>query len=246
MKRAAMARMDNRSYYDDFSGWYERERGRGYHQMVDDLEVEVVERYATGADVLEVGCGTGLLLERISAFARRATGVDLSGGMLAQARDRGLEVVQGSATALPFADESFDVVCSFKVLAHIEDIHAAMREMTRVTRPGGYVLAEFYNPYSLRYLVKVIKPPSSVSDDTTDEAVYTRYDSPRRIRGYLPPELTWETSRGVRIVTPLARCHEIPGLRRLVRRAERALADAPVARDFGGFVIAVARKLSPG
>ncbi len=237
-----MARLDNRAYYDDFAGWYERERGQGYHQMLDDLEVELVARYGRDAHVLEVGCGTGLILDRVAQFARTAAGVDLSGGMLARARQRGLEVVQASATALPWADASFDVVYSFKVLAHVADIRTAMAEMSRVTRPGGCVLAEFYNARSLRRLVKAIKPPSAVSASTDDEAVYTRYDTAADIRTYLPPELDWQTSRGIRIVTPVAQVHRVPVLGGLVRRAEHLLADAPVARDLGGFLVVVARK----
>src|SRR6476620_6629174 len=67
-----MSRLDNRAYYDDFAGWYERERHLPYHRMLDDLEVELVERYGAGKDVLEVGCGTGLILDRVAQFARRA------------------------------------------------------------------------------------------------------------------------------------------------------------------------------
>src|SRR5262245_61631284 len=144
--------------------------------MLDDLEVELVERYGTGKDLLEVGCGTGLILERTARFARRAAGIDLSGGMLARAAGRGLAVAQASATELPIASASVDVAYSFKVLAHIPDIAGALREMARVVRPGGYVLAEFYNARSLRRLVKAIKPPTAVSHQTHDEHVFTRYD----------------------------------------------------------------------
>ena len=235
-------RLDNRSYYDEFAGWYERERGRGYHQMLDDLEVALVERYGRGGDVLEAGCGTGLILERIARFARSARGIDLSGGMLARAHARGLEVAQASVTALPYQDASFDVVCSFKVLAHVADIEAALAEMARVTRPGGHVLAEFYNTRSLRYLVKRMKPPTAISEQSHDDAVFTRYDSAARFRSYLPPSLSWETVRGIRIATPVAALHRLPLVGRLLAGAERALADAPVARGFGGFLIAVARK----
>jgi ubiquinone/menaquinone biosynthesis C-methylase UbiE len=244
MRRKAPPRggLDNRAYYDDFASWYERERGRGYHQMLDDLEVALVERYGTHGDVLEAGCGTGLILERIAGFAASARGVDLSGGMLARARARGLDVVQGSVTALPYRDESFDVCCSFKVLAHVADIETALAEMARVTRPGGIVLAEFYNTLSLRYLVKRLKPPTAISESRDDEAVFTRYDSAARFRSYLPPSLSWQTVRGVRIATPVAALHRLPLVGRLLNGAEHALADAPVARNFGGFLIAVARK----
>jgi SAM-dependent methyltransferase len=102
-----MSRLDNRAYYDDFAGWYERERHLPYHRMLDDLEVEIVERYARGKHALEVGCGTGLILGRVAEFASEAAGIDLSGGMLAKAAARGLRVVQASATELPFKDGAF-------------------------------------------------------------------------------------------------------------------------------------------
>jgi ubiquinone/menaquinone biosynthesis C-methylase UbiE len=237
-----MASLDNRSYYDEFAGWYERARSRGYHKMLDDLEVELVERYGAGQDVLEVGCGTGLILERVARFARRAVGVDLSAGMLDLARRRGLQVAQGSATNLPIADASIDVAFSFKVLAHVSDIEGAMRELARVVRPGGWVLAEFYNARSLRRLIKWLKPPTAVSDSTNDEAVYTRYDTKANIGSYLPPELEWVTSRGIRIVTPVSQVHDVPVVGALVRRAEGFFADRPVVRDLGGFLVVVAQR----
>jgi ubiquinone/menaquinone biosynthesis C-methylase UbiE len=235
-------RLENRAYYDDFAGWYERERHLPYHRMLDDLEVELVERYGDGRDVLEVGCGTGLILGRAAQFARSAQGIDLSGGMLAKAAARGLVVAQASATQLPIASKSVDVAYSFKVLAHIPDIRGAMAEMARVVRPGGWVLAEFYNARSLRRLVKAMKPANAVSTTTTDEAVYTRYDDARAIRSYLPPELEWVTTRGIRVITPVAKVLEVPLLGAAVRWAEHRLADLPGARDVGGFLIACCRR----
>ena len=239
---SASPRLDNRSYYDDFAGWYEKERHLPYHRMLDDLEVGIVEKYGAGKDVLEVGCGTGLILDRVRGFARNAAGVDLSAGMLGRAVDRKLAVAQASATALPVAEASFDVAYSFKVLAHVQDIRTALAEMGRVVRPGGWVLAEFYNARSLRRLVKAIKPPSKISASTDDEAVYTRYDSADDIRGYLPPDLTWVTSRGIRVVTPAAQVLRVPVLGGLVRRTEQALADVPFARDVAGFLVVCLQK----
>src|SRR5580692_11574286 len=101
---------ETRAYYDTFASRYEDARdGRdpaGYHDLVDDLEVGFVERFGRGREVLEVGCGTGLLLRRIEGFARSARGVDLSPGMLERARARGLSVTEASATDLPFPDAS--------------------------------------------------------------------------------------------------------------------------------------------
>jgi ubiquinone/menaquinone biosynthesis C-methylase UbiE len=237
-----MSRLDNRAYYDDFAGWYEKERHLPYHRMLDDLEVEVVERYGADKDVLEVGCGTGLILHRAAQFARTATGIDLSGGMLAKAAERGLSVAQASATALPIATASVDVAYSFKVLAHIPDIAGAMREMARVVRPGGWVIAEFYNARSIRRLVKALKPPTKVSDQTNDEHVYTRYDDANAIKSYLPPELEWTHTRGIRVITPVAKVLEVPLLGAAVRWAEHRLADLPGARDVGGFLVAICRR----
>jgi ubiquinone/menaquinone biosynthesis C-methylase UbiE len=239
-----MSRLDNRAYYDDFAGWYERERHLPYHRMLDDLEVELVERYAAGKQVLEVGCGTGLILDRVAQFASGSHGIDLSAGMLARAAARGLSVSQASATALPLPDASVDVAYSFKVLAHIPDIAGALAEMARVVRPGGYVIAEFYNARSLRRLVKALKPATAVSETTNDEHVFTRYDDADAIRGYLPASLDWVATRGIRVITPVAAVLRVPVLGAAVRWAEHRLADLPVARDHGGFLVAICQKKS--
>ncbi|MFW5925986.1 MAG: class I SAM-dependent methyltransferase [Myxococcota bacterium] len=229
------------AYYDDFSGWYERERARGYHALVDELEVRAVAPLARGRRVLEVGCGTGLVLERLAPIAEAAYGVDLSAGMLRKARERGLPVVQGSVTALPFADDSFDLVCSFKVLAHVHDIDRALSELVRVTRPGGYLALEFYNPWSVRHVAKKIAGPQPISEGRSEADVFTRWDSPRRVRKLLPTNVELVDFRGVRVLTPAAFTHRIPGLRQALAWGERAALTSPLRR-FGGFLIAVARK----
>jgi ubiquinone/menaquinone biosynthesis C-methylase UbiE len=237
-----------RAYYDEFSQRYEAERRPnrpdGYHALVDDLEVELVERYAAGRDLLECGTGTGLLLERFRRFARTAKGIDLSPGMLEHARARGLDVREASVTSIPFGDASFDVTCSFKVLAHVPAIDHALAEMARVTRPGGVVIAEFYNPLSLRGLAKRLGPAGAISGKTRESAVYTRFDAPWSIARMLPPGLHVEARRGVRIVTPGAFAMKLPVLREGLRIAERRLCDTPAAM-LGGFYIAVLRKTGP-
>lgn len=236
---------DNRAYYDAFSAAYEACRGDndpgGYHDLLDTLEAELVERYGSGRDVLEVGCGTGLVLARIARFARHAVGVDLSPGMLARARERGLRVQEGSVTALPFPDASFDVTCAFKVLAHVPEIETALAEMARVTRPGGTVLAELYNPLSWRGLLKQLGPAGRVSAAKRESDVFTRYDPPWRAHRYVPEGCTLVAARGIRILTPTAYAFAVPMLRDGLRALERRLCDSPL-RVFGGFYVLVLRR----
>ncbi len=233
---------DNRSYYDDFAGWYERERHHGYHAMLDRLQVGIARPLAAGKDVLELGCGTGLILKEIEPYARRAVGLDISRGMLGQAHARGLSVLAGSATDLPFKDESFDLVYSFKVLAHVQAIEQAMREVARVLRPGGRAALEFYNKASLRYLIKRFKRPHKVSDGTTDDQVYTRYDSLAEVKRYLPADLSVVDLHGVRVFTPFAQVHRVPGVAQALSAAERIARDQALTARFGGFLVVIVEK----
>lgn len=238
-----------RAYYDDFSDRYEARRGGndpgGYHDLVDDLEVDFVRRFGLGGDLLEVGCGTGLLLQRTAAFAKSAKGVDLSPGMLARAKERGLDVLEASATELPFPDETFDVAYSFKVLAHVREIERALAEMARVLRKGGFLIAEFYNPSSFRGLAKRLGPPGEISSSKDESHVFTRFDSPDQARSYAPPGTRFVAARGVRIVTPVAAALRIPVVGAALRRAEWLLCDSPLRR-FGGFWIGAFRKENAG
>lgn len=236
----------SRRYYDEFSKRYDDHRGGrrpgGYHDLVDDLEVDLVRRYGAGRDVLEVGCGTGLLLARFASFARAAKGIDLSEGMLEKAKERGLDVRVASATDLPFPDASFDVACSFKVLAHIQPIERALSEMARVVRPGGHVLAEFYNPNSLRFVAKKLAGPLSVGHKTDESHVFTRFDAPDAVERLTPAGMELVATRGIRIVTPAAFALRVPIVRTVLASTERALADTRAAR-LAGFYVAVWKKV---
>jgi ubiquinone/menaquinone biosynthesis C-methylase UbiE len=238
----------NREYYNSFSEQYEAHRGTndpgGYHELLDVLEAGFVEQFGRDREVLEVGCGTGLILSRIAAFAHSAQGVDLSPGMLQKARARGLTVTEASATSLPFGDNLFDVTCSFKVLAHIPDVRLALSEMARVTRPGGTIIAEFYNPWSLRGLIKRAGPPRAVATNAHEGNVFTRFDTPKQARALAPPGCRVHATRGVRIVTPTALAMRLPLIRQGLWYAETHLCDTFMSA-FAGFYIVAFIKPAP-
>jgi ubiquinone/menaquinone biosynthesis C-methylase UbiE len=236
---------DIRHYYNEFSTRYDARRGtndpNGYHSLIDDLEVDFVAPYAQGKRILEAGCGTGLLLERLADVANHAEGFDLSDGMLAKARERGLHVKQGSITEVPYQDAEFDVVYSFKVLPHVPEIKQALQELVRVTKPGGYIIAEFYNPYSLRSLAKHLGPAGAISQSTRESAVFTRFDSPWKLAELFPTGCRPIRVRGARIVTPTAYLFQVPALRNLLVKTEWKLADSPLAY-LGGFFMTAFQK----
>jgi len=229
-------------YYDRFSQTYESARHEGYHRFIDEMELELVRRHGAGKDVFEAGCGTGLLLREAAGFARSAVGLDLSRGMLRAAQERGLRVVQGSITSVPLPDQSFDLVYSMKVLAHVPPIREAMAELARLVRPGGTLLLEFYNPYSFRYLAKRLGGPSPITKDTHEGHVFTRYDTAAQAASYLPPEVEVVGVRGVRVLTPVSTVFRSRLLGQLFVRAEKAVCDRKGLRNFGGFLILIGRK----
>jgi demethylmenaquinone methyltransferase/2-methoxy-6-polyprenyl-1,4-benzoquinol methylase len=92
-----------------------------------------------GDRVLDACCGTGDLALADRAAGGDVLGVDFSGRMLERAQRKAPDVewVQADATALPFEDETFDAVTVGFGIRNLPDLEAGLRELARVTRPGG-------------------------------------------------------------------------------------------------------------
>lgn len=105
-----------------------------------------------GRAVLEVGCGTGLNTAWLAERAGPVTGVDVSQGMLARARERisspRVQFVTADLTApWPFGDRAFDLVVANLVLEHVQDLDHVFGEARRVLQPGGRLYVGELHPY---------------------------------------------------------------------------------------------------
>jgi demethylmenaquinone methyltransferase/2-methoxy-6-polyprenyl-1,4-benzoquinol methylase len=102
-----------------------------------------------GDRVLDLGAGTGVSTAELARSGATVVGLDISQGMLRAGKKRRPDVtlLAGDALALPFPDATFDAVTISFALRNVHDAAAALREMARVTKPGGrLVVCEFSHP----------------------------------------------------------------------------------------------------
>lgn len=156
--------------------WYVGQRAIAHALLEPSLRSD--RTHPPDARLLDAGCGSGGNLVHLGRLesVRRTEGVDIAREAVAACRERGLPVVRGSLLALPFPDQSFDVVTSFDVIYHawVPDDEAAVREMCRVLRPGGRILVR----------VPALRILWGAHDDAVDSRHrYTRTELVRLLEG---------------------------------------------------------------
>ena len=148
--------------YDN--SWIQRYAIRLHAEMLDVVANEI----ATPKTFLDIGCGTGQLLHKAHALYPSAQlfGIDPAEGMVELARSRlpSATIYLGTAESLPLSDSSIDVVLSSISFHHWSDQIAALREISRVLRPGGcFCLTDISMPVWLAKFIQRIKVKSSVA-----------------------------------------------------------------------------------
>jgi ubiquinone/menaquinone biosynthesis C-methylase UbiE len=146
---------------------YFRENAARWHRIrslyVDEREVEaaLTEIFASAQpqDLLDIGTGTGRMIEILGPRVTHALGIDQSREMLSVARVNleraglGNSIVRlGDMYQLPLADRSFDAVVIHQVLHYADRPAAAIAEAARVLRPGGMLVVIDFAPHALEYL----------------------------------------------------------------------------------------------
>ncbi len=89
---------------------------------------------------LEIGCGSGGLLQDVVGMGWQAVGIDFDAAAVTAAREKGLDVHVGDLASQSFADQSFDAVLMNHVIEHLPDPVATLKEIKRIMRPRGRLL----------------------------------------------------------------------------------------------------------
>jgi ubiquinone/menaquinone biosynthesis C-methylase UbiE len=185
---------------------------------------------------LELGCGTGIFLEKVARCGARIAGLDLSEHLLSRARVRlagapNVALHRGNAEQMPYATSSFDTVYGSSVLHHL-DLDRALAEVFRVLRPGGRcVFAEpnILNPQvAVMFQTGLTRRYFGVSPD---EMAFSRFRAFRALRAAGFADAVVEPFDFLHPATPEALCD-------IVDRVGRAIERVPLLREItGSFVV---------
>jgi SAM-dependent methyltransferase len=196
---------------------------------------EFASPFVEHADVLDAGCGAGYGCAVLARRAERVVGLDRSDEALSYARANyaadNVQFVQGDLLDLPFADGSFDVVCAFETIEHVEDAEAFLHQIARVLRGDGTLIVS--TPRALSTTYEPRNPFHRVEFATSDfEALLSRYFETVDLYGQR--RLQTRRHRVLQRVDVLGLRRRLPSL----RRASRLLGTPPMA-DVGldGLVI---------
>ena len=177
--------------------------------------------------VLEVACGAAHVAQDLAPHVRALVGIDLTSELLAMGRDRlrdagitNVVLQLGDAGALPFVDDSFDLVCCRASLHHFADPGRAVDEMVRVCRAGGRI--------AVSDLVVPVAELHDAFDDTH------RLLDPSHRRSYTDAELVAAFPPSVDVATTSTRATRMPLQSVLTDVADRAGLDARLQAELDG------------
>lgn len=139
-------------------------------------------------DILDIGCGAGFLSNALATSGHRVTGVDLSAKSLevAEKRDstKSVRYMQLDAFALPFPDQSFDVISAMDFLEHVEMPGQIVREAARLLRPNGLFFFHTFNRNFLSWLIVIKGVEWCVPNTPPNMHVYSYFIKPDELEAW--------------------------------------------------------------
>jgi len=159
-----------------YKNYFELEKGNWWFRVRRNIVFWFLNRnrIGQGKKILDYGCGSGFLVGKLQESGLDAYGVDISKEAISLGVSRGIKNLSiASGIELDFADNFFDAVLALDVVEHIEDDKAAIKELGRLVRPGGYLIltvpayqwmwgiqdevAHHYRRYSMKSILDLIK-----------------------------------------------------------------------------------------
>lgn len=192
-----------------------------------------------GRRALELGCGTGVFLERTARSGAAILGIDLSVDLLAKARQRlaaldNVGLARGDVHRLPHRDGTFDAVYGSSILHHL-DVEAALAEALRVLRPGGRIAFTEPNILNPQVAWMFVVGPRGYFGLSPDEMAFSRFRARGILRRLGYAEVTIRTFDFLHPSVPA------PWIERVSRLGD-AVEALPGIREIAGSLLIHARK----
>jgi 2-polyprenyl-6-hydroxyphenyl methylase/3-demethylubiquinone-9 3-methyltransferase len=139
-------------------------------------------------DVLDIGCGAGFLTNALAVDGHRVTGIDLSAKSLDVAEKRDLtqsvRYMQLDAFALPFPEQSFDVICAMDFLEHVEMPEQIIEKVSRLLRLNGLFFFHTFNRNWLSWLIVIKGVEWCVPNTPPNMHVYSYFIKPSELKNW--------------------------------------------------------------
>lgn len=188
----------NNAFYDDLDErWYTDDghiiallKAESRQKTVYVREVFAREGVAAHSKILDIGCGAGLISNRLAADGYEMFGVDQSASSIRVAERHAPEGANvhysaGDAYALPYAEASFDAVLLLDFLEHVDEPARAIKEAARVLKPGGVMLFHTFNRTVLAGLLAVKAVELMARDCPKHFHLLRMFIKPKELEGML-------------------------------------------------------------
>lgn len=181
--------MINNQFYEELKeGWYcASDHPIALLRAENKIRVPwILDNIPPSSHVLDIGCGAGFLTNACAKKGHTVTGIDLSPSSLHMARQydetQSVHYVEGNGYSLPFANESFDVVCAMDLLEHVEEPYLVIAEASRVLKTEGLFFFHTFNRNWLSYLLVIKGVDWFVKNAPKNMHVYSLFIKPDELK----------------------------------------------------------------
>mgnify|MGYP001591266687 CR=1 FL=1 len=176
------------------SRWWDRDgEFRPLHE-INPLRANYIDRHSpvAGKDLVDVGCGGGILAESMAQRGARVTGIDMGEAPLSVARihreESGIEVDYRQCTAEQLAAEqggTFDIVCCLEMLEHVPDPAAVIQACAELARPGGKLYFSTINRNPKAFLFEIVGAEHLLRMLPAGTHEYQKFIKPSELVGWM-------------------------------------------------------------